>query len=60
MEAVPARIEDRKLKQLRGREISLVKVVWLGAGELDEGLVSRTVRLRYVFEDENSFSWGEL
>src|ERR1051325_2957553 len=30
VEALPARIEDRKLKQLRGKEIALVKVAWGG------------------------------
>ena len=34
VEALPTRIEDRKLKQLRGKEIALVKVAWGGpAGE---------------------------
>ena len=32
VEALPARIEDRKLKQLRGKEIALVKVAWGGPG----------------------------
>ena len=30
VEALPARIEDRKVKQLRGKEIALVKVAWGG------------------------------
>ncbi|XP_050902036.1 uncharacterized protein LOC127110151 [Lathyrus oleraceus] len=30
VEALPIRIEDREVKQLRGKEISLVKVVWGG------------------------------
>ncbi|XP_058779755.1 uncharacterized protein LOC131653580 [Vicia villosa] len=30
MEALPLRIEDREVKQLRGKEIVLVKVVWGG------------------------------
>src|ERR1051325_11256742 len=30
VEAVPVRIEDRKLKQLRGKEIALVRVAWGG------------------------------
>ena len=28
VETLPLRIEDRKVKQLRGKEIPLVKVVW--------------------------------
>ena len=32
----------------------------MGIGEPDERGVSGTFRLRYVFEDENSFSGGEL
>ena len=31
VETLPTRIEDRKVKQLRGKDISLVKVVWGGA-----------------------------
>ncbi|XP_050876163.1 uncharacterized protein LOC127079838 [Lathyrus oleraceus] len=30
IEALPIRIDDRELKQLRGKEIALVKVVWRG------------------------------
>ena len=30
VETLPLRIEDRKVKQLRGKEIPLVKVVWGG------------------------------
>jgi len=30
VETLPLRIEDRKVKQLRGKEITLVKVVWSG------------------------------
>ena len=33
VEAVPARIEDRKLKQLRGKEIALVRVAWGGPAD---------------------------
>jgi len=32
----------------------------LGTGKSDEGVLSRVICLRYVFEDENSFSRGEL
>ena len=31
METMPVRIADREIKTLRGKEIALVKVVWLGA-----------------------------
>ena len=30
VEALPAKIADRKLKQLRGKKIALVKVAWGG------------------------------
>ena len=32
-EALPKRIEDRRVKQLRGKELPLVKVIWSGATE---------------------------
>ena len=31
METMPVRIADREIRTLRGKKISLVKVVWLGA-----------------------------
>ena len=31
METMPVRIADREIKTLRGKDIALVKVVWLGA-----------------------------
>ena len=31
VEIMPVRIADREMKTLRGKEIALVKVVWLGA-----------------------------
>ena len=31
VETMPVRIADHEMKTLRGKEISLVKVVWLGA-----------------------------
>ncbi|RDY09554.1 hypothetical protein CR513_06058, partial [Mucuna pruriens] len=31
METIPVRVEDRMVKQLRGKEIPLVKVIWGGA-----------------------------
>src|ERR1043165_6074948 len=33
VETLPMRIEDRKLKQLRGKEITLVKVAWGGPAD---------------------------
>ncbi|XP_058726384.1 uncharacterized protein LOC131597726 [Vicia villosa] len=33
VETLPMRIEDHKMKQVRGKDISLVKVVWGGASE---------------------------
>ena len=32
-EALPKRIEDQRIKQLRGKELPLVKVIWSGATE---------------------------
>ena len=32
VETMPVRIEDHEVKVLRGKEIKLVKVIWLGAG----------------------------
>jgi len=34
-ETLPLRIDDRMVKQLRGKEISLVKVVWRSASGED-------------------------
>jgi len=34
-ETLPLRIEDRRTKDLRGKEIALVKVIWGGASEED-------------------------
>ena len=36
VEALPLRVDDRKVKQLRGKEIPLVRVVW--GGMTDESL----------------------
>ena len=33
VETLPMRIEDREVKQLRGKEIALVKVVWRGPAD---------------------------
>ena len=65
---MPLRIEDREMKSLRGKEISLVKVVWIGAAE--EGAtweLESKMRDSYPelfessnFEDEILLSGGEL
>jgi len=34
-ETLPLRIEDKRTKHLRGKEIPLVKVIWGGASEED-------------------------
>jgi len=34
-ETLPLRIEDRRTKHIRGKEISLVKVIWGGASGED-------------------------
>ena len=64
VEALPVRILDKELKQLRGKEIALVKVAWGGAaeGNLTWELESR-MRESYpelfvsgnIFEDENFY-----
>ena len=33
VETLPMRIEDREVKQLRGKEIALVKVAWGGPAD---------------------------
>lgn len=56
VEALPIRIEDREVKQLRGKNIALVKMVWrgpargksdLGARESDEGVLSGFILYRF-------------
>ncbi|XP_020215674.1 uncharacterized protein LOC109799511 [Cajanus cajan] len=53
VEATPVRVEDRMVKQLRGKEIPLVKVIWGGAtpesaiSELEEKM--KTLRYEYSF-----------
>ena len=37
-ETLPLRIEDRRTKHLRGKEISLVKVIWRGASGENENV----------------------
>ena len=48
VETMPLRIEDREIKSLRGKEISLVKVVWIGAiGESTTWELERKMRDSY-------------
>src|ERR1051325_1040388 len=66
VETMPLRIEDREMKSLRGKEISLVKVVWIGAaGESATWELESKMRDSYPelfesgnFEDE-TFLVGE-
>ncbi|XP_058758243.1 uncharacterized protein LOC131631466 [Vicia villosa] len=68
VETMPVRIEDREVKTLRGKEIALVKVVWLGAAgesltwELESKMRDSYPELfdRGNFEDEILLSRGEL
>ena len=62
VEALPVRILDRELKQLRGKDIALVKVAWGGAAEgnmtweLESGMRESYPELfesGIIFEDEN-------
>ena len=63
VETMPLRIEDREMKSLRGKEIFLVKVVWIGvAGESAMWELERKMRDSYPglfdsgnFEDETFF-----
>ena len=65
---MPLRIEDREMKSLRGKEISLVKVVWIGAaGESATWELEIKMRDSYPelfesgsFEDETFFKWGRV
>ena len=68
VETMPLRIKDRKMKSLRGKDISLVKVVWIGAaGESATWELESKMRDSYPelfesgnFEDETFISGGEL
>ena len=56
VETMPLRIEDREMKSLRGKEISLVKVVWIGeAGESATWELESQMRDSYpkLFESGN-------
>jgi hypothetical protein len=67
-EALPLRIEGREVKSLRGKEITLVKVMWGGpAGgsltwELDNKMKGSYPEyfLQVIFESENPLSGEEL
>nr|KYP67681.1 Transposon Ty3-I Gag-Pol polyprotein [Cajanus cajan] len=68
VEATPVRVEDRMVKQLRGKEIPLVKVIWGGAtpesaiSELEEKMKTSYPFLFASgnFEDKISKRRGEL
>nr|KYP37928.1 hypothetical protein KK1_040845 [Cajanus cajan] len=68
METTPVRVEDRMVKQLRGKEIPLVKVIWVGATpenatwELEEKMKASYPFLFTSgnFKDEISKRRGEL
>ena len=56
VETMPLRIEDREIKSLRGKEIFLVKVVWIGAaGESATWELESKMRNSYpeLFESGN-------
>jgi len=63
----PIRIEDRDVKRLRGKEIVLVKVIWVEPtcesvtweSESRMKVSIRSCFLQIIFEGENSFR-GEL
>ena len=62
------RIEDRRVKQLRGKNINLVKVIWSDVSgdvtwELENKIREQYPHLfpgKQIFEDENSCCWGDL
>jgi len=66
-EAQPIRIVDQQIKQLRGKAISMVKVLWdarVGDStwELEENIRENYPHLfpgKPIFEDENFSCWGE-
>ena len=68
IEALPLRIEDRKVKNLRGKEIALVKVMWGGptGGSMTWELESK-MKESYPelfpsgnFRGRKSFKWGRV
>ena len=55
----PLRIEDRRTKQLRGKEISLVKVIWGGAsGEDTTWELENQMQESYPTLFESGKFWG--
>nr|KYP58945.1 hypothetical protein KK1_014368 [Cajanus cajan] len=65
-EKLPVAVVDHKLKELRGKSIALVKVLWDAATGEATWEVEQQCRERYpflfpsksVFGDENSYCWG--
>jgi len=65
-EAQPVRIEDRQIKQLRGKTTSMVKVLWDARSGDSTWELEETIRESYphlfagksIFEDENFCCWG--
>jgi len=60
VETWPVRIDDREVKRLRGKEIVLVKVIWVGP--TDDSVIWESesrMEVSYpellIFEGENSF-----
>nr|KYP35293.1 Retrotransposable element Tf2 [Cajanus cajan] len=66
-EKLPVAVVDHKLKELRGKSIALVKVLWDAATSEATWEVEQQYRERYpflfpskyVFGDENSCCWGD-
>ena len=64
----PVSVVDRKVKQLRGKSIDLVKVIWdevtqEATWELEDGMKELYPYLflgKCIFEGENFCCWGEL
>ena len=64
IETLPVRIEGREVKKLRGREIPLVKVVWVGAAgesftwELESKMLSCLNEVH--FRGRKYSKWGRV
>ena len=66
-EAKPVRIEDNQSKQLRGKTINMMKVVWDDKSGDSTWELEGTIRETYpylfsgksIFGDENFSCWGE-
>ncbi|XP_025982917.1 uncharacterized protein [Glycine max] len=59
-EILPLRIEDRRTKHLRGKEIPLVKVIWGGASGQDATWeLESQIRVAYPSLFESGKFWGQ-